>query len=174
MQFSFLFLLGLFLLLGQNHSPEALLAAVANHELGHIVLLFIQRRPPKELNISAFGLCLKRSDKAASALEEALLYLAGPAANLAAFAFMEPDSLGAAFQLLLGLINLLPVEPLDGGNCLRLFLERLLPFDRADKGCRMISLLALGLLALGGAALLYWQNNPALLLFALLLSQRKK
>ncbi len=94
-----------------------------------------------------------------------LCALAGPVGGLCLL-WLAPvfprTALCAGFQ---SLYNLLPVEPLDGGNALRLTAQMLFP-QYADRICFVIALTVLGsicLLALYGALILHLGWVPLLI-----------
>lgn len=112
-----------------------LLVSLLLHELCHIAVLIFFRIRIKELEILPFGSVAKLE----GLLEfeprfEALVALAGPAASICiailVFRFYGDPYL-AAVNLTLGLVNLLPILPLDGGRILRAFLSQQLGFGRA-------------------------------------------
>ncbi|MBQ3133515.1 MAG: hypothetical protein IJC17_04475 [Clostridia bacterium] len=97
-----------------------LLAAVM-HECGHLVALCCIRNKPREIHFSAFGMCLLLNDMPMRTRQQIAVALGGPAVNLVTagvlYAFAGGSDL-CGIHLLLGLINLLPIWPLDGGQCL--------------------------------------------------------
>lgn len=105
---------------GGQLTAICLLAAVM-HECGHLVVLCCVRNRPKEIRFSAFGMCLLLQETPMRYRQQVLVALGGPAVNLltAGFLFAVAGvSDAAGIHLLLGLVNLLPIWPLDGGQCL--------------------------------------------------------
>ena len=105
---------------GGQLTAICLLAAVM-HECGHLIVLGCVRNRPKEIRFSAFGMCLLLQETPMRYRQQVLVALGGPAVNLqtAGFLFVfagVSDTVG--IHLLLGLMNLLPIWPLDGGQCL--------------------------------------------------------
>ena len=138
--------------LDRNGAVLPILCAMALHELAHAAAMLacggrIRRLTLRfaDLHMEAAGLGYRQEFFAA---------LAGPLANLAcgaAFRVCWPAF--AAYSLILGLYNLLPVWPLDGGRMMGcLFLERLPPV-RAERARMIVSACTCGLLLLIGA---YW------------------
>ncbi len=96
--------------------PEApgLLLAVALHEGAHILMMKKMGAAPREMQVSGMGLRLVLPERAPTGWRGALVSLAGPLSNLLAYGLgLGPANLG------LGLLHLLPIEPLDGGLALR-------------------------------------------------------
>lgn len=104
------------------------LLAAACHELGHCAALWLTGAGVAQLRLSALGaeLVPKRSLSYAAELPAAL---AGPGVSLlcAFLAARWGFFLFAGVSLALGLFNLLPIHPLDGGRALRGLCAILLP-----------------------------------------------
>ena len=149
------------------------LLTFALHEAAHLLTARRLRVPVAEVRLLPFG-ALMALDAETESAEESVIALAGPLANLAAaggaslYALLRPTEALAPFlryNLCMGLLNLLPILPLDGGRVLRGSLHRLRP-----KTVRAITLTtsALGCAALLGAAgWLAWNGtvSPAALAF---------
>ena len=99
--------------------PLFLLAA-AVHEFGHLTVLWLSGGTVQQLCLTGCGAVL-RCSLPSSPFSRAAICLAGPAASFALTALANP--LGAyrlaGASALLGLFNLLPVPPLDGGMAIR-------------------------------------------------------
>ncbi len=134
-----------------------LVSSILLHELGHAWASLIQRVPVHRITLHGGGGACERS--AATAYEQELIVAMGPIVNLAIWAmasllaplfaphsemFWILETL-ALINLFLAILNLLPVQPLDGGKLLQLILRRFLPDDEATRICGGIGLaLALG------------------------------
>ena len=160
-------------------SPEllaALLLAALLHELGHYAMLKHQGAQVEAIRISPFGAQMRlRPYPQLSYGQEMLAVLAGPGVNLIlAFVLAAAGKLwplGYLFsgaQLVLGLFNLLPILPLDGGAFLWLLVAWCTEPFTADRLVGAISRCMTVFLLLVGAAVIYLeQGSPFLLLGAL-------
>jgi stage IV sporulation protein FB len=102
--------------------------------------------------------------------QEGIILLAGPICNLLqGWVCVRLGWLhGAGAALVLGMLNLLPIAPLDGGQLLRLILSNLLGEKVGERAAGTVSLLALAGLLAAGYWLFRWANGtPALFFFAL-------
>lgn len=112
------------------------LAAAAIHELGHLsALLAFTRKPPKIISFTPFGInIISGGEFNTTTFRRILISLSGPSVNLITFIVlfcieqtMENDFIMQ--NLVLGVFNLLPIIPLDGGCILSELLS--LKFDCA-------------------------------------------
>ena len=91
--------------------------------------------------------------------QELLAALAGPLVNLvcgALFCMRSPAF--AAYSLMLGIYNLLPVWPLDGGRAVRCALAQHLPLARAEAVSRRSSFAVCAALLLAGIILTFFRR----------------
>ena len=117
-------LLALFVLLSSPLLLGALLLAALTHELGHCAMLRWLQARVTAVRITALGAEM-RIEGRLSYGGEVLAAAAGPAVNLLLAPLLayggrlwEMLYLFAGTQLVLGLFNLLPILPLDGGSML--------------------------------------------------------
>lgn len=139
------------------------------HELGHWGAAWLCGVPVEGLRISASGGAMQLRTRCPPA-EEALILAAGPMMNLleAGLCVHLGLELAAGAALLLGLLNLLPAGPLDGGQLVRLLLSGILGLERGETLAGVVSLLTEGGLLLAGGLLFFRAGGtPALLFFAL-------
>lgn len=135
-----------------NVLPLFLLAATV-HEAGHLLVLYLTGGRVHRLILTACGAVL-RCALPQNRFARAAVCLAGPAASFALTALAE---MGGAYRLagasaLLGLFNLLPMPPLDGGMVLLHLAAGRLPRLRGA-----LSLMSASTLMLAGALL--WKND---------------
>ena len=86
--------------------------------------------------------------------------VAGPLVNLicgAAFCMQRPSF--AAYSLMLGIYNLLPVWPLDGGRMIRCVLLARLPITQAEHISEIVSFAACAVLLLIGVFLTFFRKS---------------
>ncbi len=129
------------------------LLAAAVHECGHLFVIRLSGGSVHALCLTACGAVL-RCSLPPSPFQRAAICLAGPAASFALTALANP--LGAyrlaGASALLGLFNLLPIPPLDGGMALRHLADG--RFTRLLNGIAGVSVLVL----LAGGVLL-WKSG---------------
>lgn len=171
----FLLLIGMLLYLddGTGLFPWAVGAAVL-HELGHIAAAMLFHGRLDALTLSAVGAELRFSYAAPLTYgKESLVALAGPATNL--LAGLTALRLGAypqaAVNLGLGLFNLLPILPLDGGRVLSNLVSEYFDPMVANRVLAVTAGVLIGLLAGFGTvfALEYANAMPLILALWLLL-----
>ena len=84
------------------------------HELMHIVFLVLFGGRPDSIRLSYYGLALKYSD-CLPVFKEICVLLAGPLTNMALYFVTKKE-----INLLLFLLNFLPIYPIDMGRAIRL------------------------------------------------------
>lgn len=167
----FLLLLGALFWLdeGVGLLPWGLLAC-AVHELGHVAAARCFGGRVERLSLTAVGAELSFSYWAPLTYgRDSLVALAGPGANLllGGLFFWQGRHLPAVLSLGLGVFNLLPILPLDGGRVLYgLLAERLDP-DWADRLLTAFAGCLVGVLAGVGTIAAVHYANVSLLLTAL-------
>lgn len=149
--------------------PLGLLACVL-HELGHVSAAAVLGGHMRKLSLTAVGaeLCIDY-DAPLSYGRESLVALAGPGANLlfGVLALSLGWELAAAVSLIIGIFNLLPIPPLDGGRVVYGLLAVRLDTDWAERLMTALSGCLVGLLAGVGAMAAVHYGNATLLLTAL-------
>ena len=138
-----------------------LLAAVAAHEAGHLIVLRLLGARVLSLRLGFLDARIRTGPLGYR--QEMLAALAGPAVSVAGCCLLRTRAPGfAAISLLLGLFNLLPLWPLDGGRALRAALALHGSLRLADIVCRWTGrmICAAGLLGALGCA---WKYGAGLL-----------
>ncbi len=154
--------------------------ACAAHELGHFLVGRAVGGRLERLELSAVGAQMRlRWSAPPPYWREILVALAGPAVNLAmGWACASAGQyLPAGVSVALGLFNLLPIQPLDGGQALWYALAAVLDEDWAERVLTVTAGLLVGLLMGAGAFLAAGYANFTLLITAvwlLCLAMRKK
>ena len=170
------FVLALFVVLSSPILLCALLTAALLHEWGHLVTLRIFGGRISHLTISPFGAEMTVADTARLSYgAEILATLAGPAVNLLCTVLLgllgsrwEGAYVFAGAQLVLGLFNLIPARPLDGGRLLWLTVACLTEPFTADRVASAVSTACAALLLTGGAVVFCRTGrSPFLLLGAI-------
>ncbi|MBC7767854.1 MAG: site-2 protease family protein [Phycisphaerales bacterium] len=155
-----------------------LFAAVLIHEFGHAAMAAALKVPSKRIVLTFFGGYVQFARPPKEGWHEIAVSAAGPGANLACWALvasllpllgdsLAPDAnaVGALnalstfgfISLLLGLFNLLPGFPLDGGHILRAALTYIMSRRNARVVTALTGLvIAAGLIAFALWAQLWW------------------
>ncbi len=158
------------------------------HETGHIFWLFILKAPIEKISLK-IGAAEIRGNFLISRKSEILMLFFGPFLNLMTFAltllfypYLKSISLlnFALINLILGILNLLPIFSLDGGTILFLLLGSKLSATVSKIICLIVTFIILfALFVLGILVFLKTKTNPTLillciyLLFSILLSKNK-
>ncbi|TYP57606.1 site-2 protease family protein [Thermosediminibacter litoriperuensis] len=182
LHFLFLMVLTAGLLAGFLVEVAAAILALAVHEASHIFVARMLGIAVEELELLPFGGRMRLKDLYYSTCEEEIMIiLAGPMGNLALAAmFMsliyqnfipwETGYLFIKYQLALGLFNLLPALPLDGGRIFMLWLSQMVSFISAVRiAARAGKVLAFFLLALFAATAFKARYNVSFLVAGIFL-----
>lgn len=144
------------------------LAASLLHECGHLAVMLACRTLPRRIAVGVFGMRIEKGEgMRLSFFEEFLIALGGPAVNFlcAALFFCIDKQMIGAIHLVIGILNALPVFPLDGGTMLRCVLLRFISEEHADLVLRAVSLCVVFPLGVAGFyVLLVSEYNASLLL----------
>ncbi len=147
------------------------------HEVGHLICLSLLGEKPALLELSFYGIKLERKQESFGGVEDILVFLSGPAANLVLSAVFMLFSHGkgsfgkaAAVSTAVGLFNLIPCRPLDGGNVIYAFLCRNMNEAKAFRISFVFSLAVIILLGIFGAVLALGYGNFTLMIVDLYLA----
>lgn len=163
----------IFIMIASPAALASLLLAALCHETGHYLVLRFFGAKVEAVFVTPFGMRMDVAQRPQLSYgQEGLAVAAGPAVNLL-MAFLlgglgnccEVAYLMAGAHLILGIFNLLPVRPLDGGTLLWLAIAWKTDPFLADRWSRLIGVLfSAGLLVCG--AWLWWQEGSPFLLLA--------
>ena len=129
------------LILCHDLTLVAVFSAVAIHELTHLIVLWIMGGHITSIVITPLGLSIERSGLL-SHRGEFLLSLSAPIVNLliaTLFLYFGLNACTVESNLSFGLINLLPIYPLDGGKALNSLLLVITNPVTATKTTELIS-----------------------------------
>jgi stage IV sporulation protein FB len=170
---SFVFVVLLMVISGHGKLLAVLFLSVTLHEAAHVLAAQCFGRRVTALYLTALGeMAVIRGLESLAAWKRGCVYIAGPLANLliaaAAYALGWRD--GALYNAVLGLFNLLPVLPLDGGRLVQLYLGNQIGILRANRVLLKMGR-AVGLLLLipGGVQAVLFPYNISLICAGVLL-----
>jgi Zn-dependent protease len=163
------------LILDDYYLIAILLGVLLFHELGHFLMMKLFNY--EELNmlfIPFMGAMVSGRKKEYSQVESSLMVIAGPlpgillGASLILYGWVEPTSLSiqlGAILILLNVMNLIPIDPLDGGQ-----LMRILFFNNYE----FAQLVFTGISSLAVAGVGLYFDSWLMIIFGLLLGLRIK
>lgn len=137
---------------------EWCVAASILHEAGHFIAMYALGCRPAQVIVGFFGVCVVQDPTALMSYRHSrTVALAGPAVNLLTFLVMlalTGLSMPCLVHLIFGMFNLMPVEPLDGGQALYYTLLGHMEEERAGRILTAVSILTLIPMATAGFYLL--------------------
>lgn len=152
------------------------------HELGHLITGITIGLKIKKINIHISGLSVEFDNYGKQKdINKIIVDIAGPLINIISLiiAIIIKEEEIAYINLLLAIINLLPIHPLDGGRILKVILSQKFTYKETINYIEIISQYSLiTLTALGSCYLLIEKNIgifiAILYLWAILLKEKKK
>lgn len=117
-----------------------LFLALVLHELGHLLCIFLCRYQIKCLRLSIVGFFLTLEDTKEVFHKDVLIYLGGILSNLICY-LLVPDPTFKQINLILMIINSLPIYPLDGFNVIKSLVYYWFPYYYANRGMSILSTL---------------------------------
>lgn len=146
----------------------SVLSAAAAHEAGHLLALYLLGVPVTALRLSAFGAELYAPRGRLSYGGELAAVLSGPAVNLVCglvLAQLGPPFWSAAgAHLILGVFNLLPLRPLDGGRAAEALLYWMSGLAAGERMTRLLGTLTATGVSLVLAGLMWYSGGSLWLL----------
>lgn len=129
-------------------------AASVMHEMGHFAALLAFGVQPARICVGIFGVRVEQNPRAPLSYSRNLVVsLAGPLVNLLTFLILIGGGgmpAAAMVHAVLAFFNLMPVEPLDGGQALYCALALHMEAERAEKAVLAVSVITLLPLAAAG------------------------
>lgn len=135
------------------------------HELAHIAVALFLKVKIKEIVLLPVGVCAK-FDYIEKKKKEILIAVAGPLFSII-IAFCTTNTLYKEINMVIAILNLIPVYPLDGGRMVRGILEHLLGYKKSIVVCHILSRGIFVLITLTGISLFVYFHNISLLLLAI-------
>ena len=181
----FLFLF-LFLLTSQIEIYILLMIFAIIHELGHLLAGVLLKFKPNEMRLTPFGLQISfdvdvqkyNKKNKELAIKKAIIALAGPIINfLIAAVMIALANFGTSIKniyvyqiiiiysnLIIGLFNLIPIYPMDGGRVLKEILKLAFGNKKAYKYTYLVSKTVLILLTVAASITILYIHNIAIVL----------
>lgn len=123
------------------------LVAAGMHEMGHILAMVLFSVDIRSITLTPLGLEIDTKGMYKSFFEEMVITLSGCAVNFITFAFTYGFggliSVFGVTSLLLGIMNILPIRCLDGGEALYTGVSIFCMPDRAERISRAVSFVTL-------------------------------
>ncbi len=169
LEVSIIFLLLLAAMAVLQHNIFAFISGICviAHELAHLVVAKFFGYTPEKISLGIFGGVLQLKESFIRPRHELFIHLSGPCfsliiAGICYFLFdkIENRVIEEIFlaNLIIGLFNLLPFYPLDGGKITRLYMAFFWGYGRAIKISRFFSILFCIFLTLLGAFLVQYNG----------------
>lgn len=134
------------------------------HEFSHIFIASIFGKQITEINFTVCGLNAKIHEKNKIQKCWLFIYLAGPLSNLMLAILTRKIYLSFMLNMVLCVLNLLPIYPLDGFKILDLLLKWFVPNIVRIKITKIISLMVMGVITIIGVIIMLNTKNPSILL----------
>lgn len=148
------------------------------HEASHMFIGTILGKSIDTFNISLFGVSVsfnkiryevKRKMNKNYYIKEILIYIAGPLSNFILAIIFKNIGIVFYINIFLGILNLIPVYPLDGYNILKNFLLIKFKEENVIKAINFVNYVFFSVLLILGIICLILIYNPSLILFLIYL-----
>jgi stage IV sporulation protein FB len=144
------------------------------HEASHMLIGTILGKSIDTFNIGLFGVSItfckkryeiKKNTNKKENLREILIYIAGPLSNFILAIIFKNIRIIFDINIFLGILNLIPVYPLDGYNILKNLLLIKSREDNVEKVINLLNYVFFTFLLIIGVICLVLIYNPSLILF---------
>lgn len=143
------------------------------HEIAHIVVALLLKVNVIELNLMPVGISAIYSDKI-SAKKEVIISMAGPIMSLI-LAMYSKDSFISSVNIIIMILNLIPIYPLDGGRIQKNYFIHKYRYKKGIKISQMVSdLFLIILFVLSIILIIYFKNYYLLFLNLYIYNLSKK
>lgn len=136
---------------------------VIMHEIGHILIALALKVDIPEITLLPVGINAKYESEI-SILRELIIALAGPVASFLFYKILN-NEMYAFFNIVIALINLIPVFPFDGGKILKCLLILLVGEKRGRQISSLITKIFLCTLGVGCFFVSMWCGNYYFIIF---------
>ena len=134
------------------------------HEMGHISMMFILKKPPKSFKIKFYGFEIATSSF--TNLQALLISFSGPLINIIfaiiSLFFSKIANYDLSYIILINIViagfNLLPIISLDGGDIIAAFLSIFINCNSVKKIVKIISFSFSVLIIILGIVMLFYGN----------------
>lgn len=147
--YSFYFLLLLILFSPKQYIVYKLIICLFVHELGHLLFIWLFKYKYSKIEISIFGIFMELNKNKQIFYKDLIIYLGGIFFNYLFF-LITKDGDFKLINLLLIIVNIMPIYPLDGYNILKTIMFKIIPHYFSLILLKTISLIILSLLSIYG------------------------
>lgn len=136
------------------------------HESSHALMLSIFGISIDAVHIKISGINIDIKEKI-KGLKGILVYMAGPLANFILGISFKTIPMVFEINMILGIINLIPIYPLDGYNIFEIIITKMCNRNKTQNILKIFSKIILVMLAIIGIAQLIIFRNPSIILLSI-------